>query len=147
MTKRRSKGSEIGWTLNPDSGGVKIPPDVQERARERILAHAKKHYKGKYTRLDIRFRGPCCYIDAYREPHVAKGWPPKNWNISRKDYIEQLRNTPTHLCRLRYFGGDRWGLAFYKYSDKKYELCMFHDGNFLGTPEEGFAVGAMYLDD
>jgi hypothetical protein len=39
--------------------------------------------------------------------------------------IERLRNTPTHLCRLRYFGGDEWGFAFYAYSSEKYELAVF----------------------
>ena len=28
----------------------------------------EKHYKGGFTRLDIRFRGAFCYIDAYKEP-------------------------------------------------------------------------------
>ncbi|MDQ7780015.1 MAG: hypothetical protein RDV41_09945 [Planctomycetota bacterium] len=147
MARRRTTGGGMSWTLNPDSGGVKIPPDVQERTRQRILAHAEKHYKGKYTRLDIRFRGQCCYIDAYREPDVPKNWPPKDWKLDRDMYVEQLRNTPTHLCRLRYFGGDRWSLAFYKYSDDKYELCVFHNGDFFGTPEEGLDVGAVYLNE
>ena len=52
------------WVFDPQSGGVKIPPAVQERTRQRILAYAEKHYKGKYTRIDVRFRGPLCYIDA-----------------------------------------------------------------------------------
>jgi len=53
-----------------------------------------------------------------------------------------MRNTPTHLCRLRYFGDDRWGFAFFAYSSEKYELSMFPSGEFLGTPEDAFFVSA-----
>ena len=39
------------WVYDPHSGGVKIPMAVRERTKNRILAHASKHYAGKYTRL------------------------------------------------------------------------------------------------
>jgi hypothetical protein len=135
------------WVFDPQSGGVKIPPRVQEETRRRILAYAEEHYKGKYTRLDIRFRGVFCYIDAYREPDVPRGWPPKDWGISRADYIEQLRNTSLHLCRLRYFSHDQWSLGFFTYSNEKYEPCVFKNGDWFGTPEEAFAIGATYLEE
>jgi hypothetical protein len=38
-------------------------------------------------------------------------------------------------------------MAFYTYSNEKYETSMFPNGTFKGTPEEAFAVGAMYLED
>lgn len=134
------------WVRDPFSGGVKVPPAVQERTRRRILAYAEKHYKGKYTRLDIRFRGALCYIDAYREPELTPGWPPNDWHETREQYIERMRNLPTHLCRLRYFSNDdEWGLAFYTYSNEKYTDSAFQSGKFFGTPEEGFETGAMYL--
>ena len=57
------------WTYAPHSGGVKIKPAEQGRIRQRILAHANKHYAGKFTRLDIRFHGALVYIDAYVEPN------------------------------------------------------------------------------
>jgi len=57
--------------------------------------------------------------------------------------VERLRNTPTHLCRLRYFGDqERWGFAFYTYSGERYELSVFPSGEFLGPPEEAFQVAA-----
>ncbi|HEY3079142.1 MAG TPA: hypothetical protein VGM69_04485 [Chloroflexota bacterium] len=60
--------------------------------------------------------------------------------------MERLRNTPTHLCRLRYFGDEeRWGFAFYTYSNERYELAVFPSGEFLGPPEDAFDVSAMYL--
>ena len=50
---------------------------------------------------------------------------------------ERMRNTPTHLCRLRYFGNEEgWGFAFFTYSNEKYSLSVFPNGEFLGRPEE-----------
>ena len=66
----------------------------------------------------------------------------------REEFYERLRNTPTHLCRLRYFGReDGWGFAFYTYSNEKYELAMFDNGDFFGTPEDAFRLSAVYLSD
>lgn len=136
------------WVYDPQSGGVKIPKNVQDRTRKRICAYAEKHYSGKYLRLDVRFRGQFCYIDAYVEPDVPPGWPPPDHPESRAEFIEGLRNTPTHLCRLRYFGNqERWSLSFYTYSHRRYEPCVFEDGGWLGTPEESFEIGAVYLQE
>lgn len=136
------------WVRDPDSGGVKIPKLVQARIKQRILKYAEAHYSGKYTRLDIRFRSQFCYIDAYKEPYIAPDFPPANFPESREEYIERLRNTPIHLCRLRYFGDEEgWSFAFYTYSNEKYELCMFDNGSFYGTPEEAFESSALYLQD
>jgi len=131
------------WVYDPHSGGVKIPKLVQERVRNCILAYAEKHYSGKYTRIDVRFRGPLCYMDAYTEPEVPRGFNPKVFGESRAEHIARLRNTPTHLGRLRYFGNEnRWSLAFYTYSNEKYEPSYFKNGSFHGTPEEGFETCA-----
>jgi hypothetical protein len=65
---------------------------------------------------------------------------------TREEYIERRRNIPGHLCRLRYFGNEEaWSLAFYTYSHEKYQPCVFHNGDFHGTPEEAFEIGAVYL--
>ena len=63
-------------------------------------------------------------------------------------WLARLRDTPTHLCRLRYFGDDeRWGFAFYTYSNDRYELSVFPSGDFFGPPEEAFRVSAeVYLN-
>ncbi len=65
------------WVYDPHSGGVKIPLAVQERTRNRILAYAEKHYAGKYTHIEVRFRGQLCYFDAYREPYVPRRFDAK----------------------------------------------------------------------
>lgn len=134
------------WVFDPDSGGIKIPDSVKNAIERRINNIAEKHFKGKYTRLDIRFKGQFCYIDAFQEPEVSEDWPPKDWAETREEYIERLRKTPTHLCRLRYFGDDRWGFAFYTYSSEKYELSVFPNGEFLGKPEDAFMASAVYLN-
>ncbi|HKI30255.1 MAG TPA: hypothetical protein VKA46_00085 [Gemmataceae bacterium] len=136
------------WVYDPHSGGVKIPPAVRQRTEQRIRAYAEQHYAGTFTRLDVRFRGPLCYIDAYTEPVVP---PPKvlrTMGETREQFLERLRNVPLHLCRIRFFGKeDRWSMAFYTYSQEKYESCVFDTGDDHGTPEQAFETAAVYLRD
>lgn len=131
--------------FDPDSGGEKIPEPKREQVRQRIKRFAAENYAGRYERLEIRFRGQFCYIDAYIEPDLPDDWPPEDWPETREETVERLRETPTHLCRLRSFGDDKWSFAFYAYSSEKYELSVFPDGTFFGKPEDAFAASAMYL--
>ncbi|MDM8567657.1 hypothetical protein QUF74_18670 [Candidatus Halobeggiatoa sp. HSG11] len=135
------------WVYDPHSGGIKIPNNVKEQTKDRILKHAEKFYDGKYERLNIRFRKQFCYIDAYVMPHIPDNFSPSDFSETREEYIERVSNFPLHLCRIRYFDEDKWSLAFYKYSNEKYEPCMFDNGSFHGTPEEAFDIGAVYLQD
>jgi hypothetical protein len=136
------------WVFDPNSGGLKIPPAVQADVEQRIRAIAEKEFQGKYTRLDIRFKNQFCYIDAYTEPVLSPGWPPADGRETRDEYVRRLRETPVHLCRLRYFGEDQWGFAFYTYSHEKYELSMYDDGQFTGKPERAFLISAnVYLNE
>src|ERR687883_879279 len=106
------------WVWSPDRGGVRIPEPVQRRTEARLRRYAEEHFAGRYTRLEIHFRGQFCYIDAYTEPEEpGPNWPPANWPETREEYLERLRTTPIHLCRLRYFGDEqRWGFGFFAYS-------------------------------
>ncbi len=61
------------------------------------------------------------------------------------EHIERLRNSPLHLCRLRYFDKDKWGFAYYNYSNEKYELSFYPNGEFFGKPEDAFLASAVYL--
>ena len=133
------------WVFSPHSGGVKIPPAVRTRTVERIEKYAAKHYAGKYARLDIRFRGPLCYIDAYVEPEEPSAKMLKVTRETRQQFLERLRATPLHLCRLRHFAEDRWSTAFYTYSNERYEPSAFAHGSFQDTPEEAFEQAAIYL--
>lgn len=113
------------WVFNPHVGGSAISPQVQTRIRSRITAYAAKTCAGKYDRIEVRFRGALCYVDAYCDSS----------------------SQPVHLVRLRYFGtDDRWSMAFYTYSHERYEPCVFADGTFHGSPEDAFDIGAVYLE-
>ena len=136
------------WVFDPDAGGKKIPETVKRDIEKRIHAVANEQFKGRYKRLEIRFRGQFCYIDAYTEPQISENWPPPDWPETKEEYLDRMRNTPVHLCRLRYFGNDRWGFAFYTYSNEKYELSVYPNGQFIGAPEEAFTTSAMvYLNE
>ncbi len=134
------------WVYDSQSGGKKIPDAIKPQLRQRILDHAEKHYVGKDNRIEIRFKGKFCYIDAYTEPYVAEDYDPQLYRESREEHIARLRNTPTHLCRLRYFGDEnRWSMAFYTYSHEKYEPCVFPNSSWHGSPEEAIDASAEYL--
>jgi hypothetical protein len=130
------------------SGDAKIPDTVKQRTEGRIQAVAAEEFPGRYLRLDIRFRGQFCYIDAYTDPDdEGPDWPPAHWSGSREEYLERMRETPIRLCRLRYFGDeDAWGFAFYTASSNKYERAIYPDGESRGSPEDAFRVSAgVYL--
>jgi hypothetical protein len=140
-------GQQRGWIRDPHSGGVKIPDAVRQRVTQRIQAYANEHYAGKFNRIEVRFRGALCYIDAYTEPDEPTPELLKLTGETREAYFERRRSFPLHFCRLRYFNNEEaWTVAFYTYSNERYEPTMFPNGTFYGTPEEAFQVGAMYLD-
>jgi hypothetical protein len=133
---------------DPHSSGVKIPERLKETVKNRILSYAEAHYAGKYTRIEVRYKGHFCYIDAYTEPFVPEDYDPLTFGETREERIESLRKTPIHLCRLRYQGNEeQWTMAFYTYSHNKYEPSVFDHGGFFGTPEEAFQASAVYLDE
>ncbi len=135
-----------GWYYNPHAGGRAIPAEVRDQTVRRIQTYAAKHYAGTYTRIDVRFRGALCYIDAYTEPAKPTAALLRALQETRAEYLERLRSTPMHLCRIRCFGrDDGWSLAHYTFSHERYEPCTFENGNFTGTPEEAFEVGALHL--
>ena len=136
------------WVLSPHTGGSPIPNATQVETRRRIQDHAERCYSDRLLRLGVRFRGCFCYIDAFCEPNPPTGSELRTLGMTRDEYMERGRSTPIHLCRLRYFGGfDRWSVAFFTYSHERYEPCVFPNGDTFGTPEQGFDVGAVYLQE
>jgi hypothetical protein len=136
----------MGWGYAPDLGGTKISERTKLDVQYRLEQYAEKHYAGKYTRLDVRFRDVFCYVGAFVEPETGGGTIGGETVSERR---ERLRNTPIRLCRLRHFTAERWTMGFFKYSDEKYELCFVDEaGGFECTPEQGFDVAARaYLSD
>ena len=113
-----------GLYFDPQSGGTPIPNNVREETRARILRYAELEGLHKGHKIDVRFKSQFCYIDA----------------------VEEVDSVVTHLCRMRYSGGTKsWSLAFYTYSNEKYEPCMFASGEWFGTPEEALKIGSVYL--
>ena len=111
------------WVCNPHSGGTPLTATAKVQVERRLRSHAEQSYAGLYTSLLIRFRGALCYISA---------------TVPGSD-------VPLNLCRLRHFSNDTWSVAFFAYSSERYEPCMLQTGEFWGTPEQGFDVGAVYL--
>ncbi len=106
----------------PSTGGKGIPDAVKVRTERRILDYAKQHCPGKFTRIDVSFRGSFCYIDACVEA-----------------------DSPMHLCRIRYCGNEtRWSFAFYTYSHDRYESARLMSGDNQGTPEEAFETSTLF---
>jgi hypothetical protein len=131
----------------PHTGGKPISEAVQNAVRLRILNHAQAHYAGKYWKIEVRFSGASCYVDAYQEPAPGSEGVAALTGETPAEFTERVRNTPVHLVRLRHFDLERWSLAFYTYSHERYEPCVYHNGDWFGTVEEAFDVGAVYLTD
>lgn len=112
------------WILDPHSGGSKITVSKQAQITERVLAYANKNYSGKFNEIIIRFRNQFCYIGA-----VLPG----------DDF-------QTKLCRLRYFSAqDEFSVSFYTYSSETYKPAFMESGEWFGSVEQGFDIGATYF--
>jgi hypothetical protein len=111
------------WVYNPNRGGLKIPPAVQQQTQDRLRKHAEKIIPKTASGLQVRFRGHFCYIDL----------------------LQPGDTVPTHLCRLRYKGLGGWSLAHYTYSHENYEESFFVTGSLTGTPEEALQTSALFL--
>ena len=110
------------WCLNPQNGGAKISPNIQKMMIERAGIYASTCAWCQKFQLKIRFRSQFCYLDASEGGKEA--FP---------------------IGRLRYFGPDRWTLAFYTYSNERYEPCFFKNGQWYGTIEQAIEVCSVYL--
>ncbi|MDP2820384.1 MAG: hypothetical protein Q8O29_19320 [Polaromonas sp.] len=135
-----------GWYFDPHSGGVKIPERTKQQVERCLHACFAKLGHDKSARLEVRFRGALCYIDAYREPdaELVKYWASRGENV--QEAIASYREHPTRLGRLRHFDLNRWSYAFYTYSNERYEASTLN-GEWTGTPEQGLEVGCVYLRD
>lgn len=101
------------WVRSPERGGKRVPEAVQQRVAARLQRYASQHFAGRYTQLDLRFRGQFCYVDAYTELQLpGPSWPPPDWPETREEYVERLRTTPytSAACAIsatRSVGGSR----------------------------------------
>lgn len=130
------------WMLDPHSGGKPIPPHQRELIKARIERHAAAKYAGSYARLDLNFRGPLLRIGYFRPPPPPDFVP---FRETREEYIARNEAIPSPLCRLRHFGLEQWSCAFFTWSNERFSPCILPSGEWFGTLEEGFDVGAMYF--
>ncbi len=110
------------WYYDPHSGGQKIPPKIYDKLRSLVHAYEKTRPWYPKHSLKLRFRGQFCYVDGCEEG-----------------------KEPFPLGRLRYFSEISWSLAFYTYSNERYEPCLLPNGTATGTMEQGINVCEMYL--
>ncbi len=61
------------------------------------------------------------------------------------DAIERSSKDIFPIGRLRYFRANDWSLAFYTYSNERYEPCMIEGGNWECTLEQGIQAGLFVL--
>jgi hypothetical protein len=112
----------MSWHDNPQSGGTKIPPTQYDKLSRQVHAYEKTRAWYPGSSLRLRFKGQFCYVDGAKEGE-----------------------TPYPLGRLRYFADDRWSLAFYTYSNERYEPCLLPNGEWYGSLEQTIAVCEVYL--
>lgn len=112
------------WVYDPHSGGNKIPSNNHWQIQLQADKFAKTRPWCVTHELKLRFRNQFCYLDG-----LKKG-----------------EKTPFPLGRLRYFRDNTWSLAFYTYSNERYEPCFFPSGKLEGTLEEALSVCEMYLN-
>lgn len=139
------------WVYDPNRSNktVKLPKTLHPAIEARIKKYAKEKFEGHYTRMAVRFRGKFCYVDAYIEPApLSESFSEATWGETREEHMERMRNTPMHLCRLRYSGNiERWEFAMYGYSNNKYDATFLPStGDFFGTIEQCVqAAAGFYL--
>jgi hypothetical protein len=114
------------WIFSPHSGGIKISPNRKTEVENRIHRYADQNLMGRCGRIDVRFRGALCYVDAYQKEPAG----------------DEFRFP---LCRLRHFDIERWSIALFTWSHEKYEPCIFPSGEWFGTIEECLELGGTFL--
>lgn len=115
------------WVFDPHSGGVKISPYRKAEIENRIRRYADRNLKDRCDKIEVRFRGALCYVDAWQSQ-----------SDGGKDFCSPL-------CRMRHFDSERWSLALFTWSNEKYEPCIFPSGEWFGTIEECLDLGTTFL--
>jgi hypothetical protein len=115
----------FGWVYDPQSGGTKISENNKWIFRQQAEKFAKDRPWSSEYELIVRFKSQFCYLDA-----LKKG-----------------ENRAFPIGRLRYFRDNVWSLAFFTYSNETYQPCVFLNGDWEGTLEEGIAVCEAHIGD
>lgn len=111
------------WCINPQGGGIKIPPNIYETILEQVRIHSSKRAWYPQYEIRLRFKNVFCYLDAVKEGKEV--FP---------------------IGRMRYFAIDKWSLAFYTYSNERYQPCIMMNGEWFGTIGQAIDTCSVYLD-
>lgn len=114
------------WGFDPHSGGVKLSQFRKIEVENRIQRFADQHLKNKYDKIEVRFRGPLCYIAALQAESSGKEF-----------------SFP--LCRLRHFDMERWRISLFTWSNEKYAPCILQNGEWFGTIEDCLEIGTTFI--
>ena len=112
--------------FDPHSGGVKLSQSSKIEVENRIQRYADQNLKNKSDRIEVRFRGALCYVNAWQAESDG----------------EEFRFP---LCRLRHFDMERWSVSLFTWSNEKYEPCIFPSGEWFGTIEDCLELGTTFL--
>ena len=107
----------------PPKGGIKIPPDQQMNILTQAHAFALTRPWNVEYQLFLRFKGRFCYLDG--------------------KHMNEENCFP--LGRITYFEENVWALAFFTYSNLKYEPSIYRSGQWFGTLEEAIDICELYL--
>lgn len=110
------------WVYDLHSDGNKIPVSNYEKIRNQVQTYAAEQPWKHEPKLQVRFRGQFCYVDAIESD-----------------------GTMSALGGLRHFNDKKWSVAFYTYSNDRYEPCFMSNGTEEEILEEGLAVCELYL--
>ena len=111
------------WVFDPQSGGVKIPPQTYDAICKKAEIFANTRAWHPKIQLKLRFKSQFCYVDTVEEGDI--------------------RLLP--LCRLRYFNQDRWSFAIFTYGNERYEPCWLPGGKCDGTFEAALEVCEQFI--
>ena len=133
------------WVYDPHSGGRAIPKASQAKIRQRILAHASRHYAGKYKQVEVRFPGTSVTSTPTRSLLLQR-------TTTRNGTGNRERST-SNGCGIRRFASagcvtlgtrtaGRWlSIPTAMKNTSRVRLAMAAER----TPEEAFDISAVYL--
>jgi len=111
------------WVYDPQSGGNKIPVNQYDALCKQAQAFERTRKWFPKCQLSLRFKGQFCYVDV----------------------LEQGEKAPSPLARLRYFRDNDWTMAFYTWSQERYEPCFLYNGKWEGTLEQAIETCEPFL--
>jgi len=104
----------------------------RQTLKDRLETHACTAWGERCVGVDVRFRARYAYVDIFDGDLWFMPGP-------TKDEKEQIRQTSVKMCWLGWTSDmELWDLAFYRYSDSRYQPSIDFDGLGRSAPEACF---------